>query len=135
MGLDGGGVGGEGVRGSRRLYQHGLVGEPRVEEVVSGRFVKVPSWFTAAAALQVARLKGVEHLLVVDRRAVVGSITARDLAAAPPHEPVARRITGGAVSVEIEMPVAEARRLMEASGAACLPVVSGAMLLGIFTAS
>ncbi len=107
----------------------------RVGEVVRPVAAKIPSWFTAAAALRVARLKGAEHLLVLDRGRPVGTVAARVLAIAPGHEPVGRWMTASALAVTPETTVGQARRLMEREALECIPVVSGALLLGTITAS
>jgi CBS domain-containing protein len=95
----------------------------------------VPSWFTALAALRVARLKGVEHLLVLDRQQMVGAVSAQVLAAAPGHDLAARWMTPSRLMVSPDALESEARTLMDEHGLGCLPVVSGALLLGIVTRS
>jgi CBS domain-containing protein len=93
--------------------------------------VKVPSWFTVAAALRVARLKGADHLLVVERQRLIGSVSTRVLAAAPAGSAVARWMRRSEVSVAPETPSDVARRLMASQGVECLPVAPGAILLGL----
>jgi CBS domain-containing protein len=120
-----------------RIHE-GLVGEraPRsrtVGELASTGTVKLPSWFTAAAALRVARLKGVEHLLVTDRSMVVGSVSAHALGNARATEPLARLMTAGDVTIAAEASEEEAWALMSRRGVECLAVVSGAILLGVVT--
>jgi CBS domain-containing protein len=95
--------------------------------------VKVPAWFTAAAALRVARLKGVEHLMVLDRQQLVGAVSVRALAGVPGHHPVARAMTASRLSVTLDIPADEALALMVAHRLECLPVVSGALLVGMIT--
>jgi Mg/Co/Ni transporter MgtE len=110
-------------------------GAPRsrtVGELASMGAVKVPSWFTVGAALRVARLKDVSHVLVTDRQSVVGSIAADVMAQASPTDPLARWMTASDVTIAADASEEEALRLM-ARGLECLPVVSGAVLLGIVT--
>jgi CBS domain-containing protein len=110
-------------------------GAPRertVGELANVDVVKVPSWFTVAAALRVARLKGVSHVLVTDRHSVVGTIAADVMAHAPGPDPLARWMTASDVTIAADASEEEAWRLMSA-GLDCLPVVSGAILLGIIT--
>ena len=95
--------------------------------------VKVPSWFTVGAALRVARLKRAEQVVVLDRQQLAGSVSARVLAAAPGHHLVARWMTPGRRSVTPDTLQSEAARLMEEQGLDCLPVVGGALFLGIVT--
>ena len=104
-----------------------------VADVASTQVVKVPSWFTAAAALRVARLKGAAHLLVLDRQQLVGSVSAAALAASAPHLPLERVMTRTSVTVTPDTLLTEAWKLMAHAGVGCLPVVSGALLLGVFT--
>jgi|tagenome__1003787_1003787.scaffolds.fasta_scaffold20896029_2 Mg/Co/Ni transporter MgtE len=108
-------------------------GVETVGSVASHVVVKVPSWFTVGAALRVARLKGTQHLLVLDRQKVVGSVGVAVLAAASPHQPVERVMTRSAVVVRPETLVDEAWRLMACHGLHCLPVASGVVLLGVVT--
>jgi CBS domain-containing protein len=110
-------------------------GAPRartVGELASVGAVKVPSWFTVAAASRVARLKGVSHVLVTDRHSVVGSIAADVMAQVPGPDPLARWMTASDVTIAADASEEDAWRLMSA-GLDCLPVVSGAILLGIIT--
>jgi CBS domain-containing protein len=110
-------------------------GAPRsrtVGELASVGAVKVPSWFTIGAALRVARLKNVSHVLVTDRHTVVGSIAVDVMAHAPGADTLARWMTASDVTISADAPEEEAQRLMS-RGLDCLPVVSGAILLGIIT--
>jgi CBS domain-containing protein len=103
-----------------------------VAAVASTLVVKVPSWFTAAAALRVAHLKGVDHLLVIDRQNLAGSVSTAVLATAPGHQPLERLMVRTEVTVSPDTPIEEAWRLMDRHGIDCLPVVvSGALLLGV----
>ena len=62
----------------------------RVADVIDGTAVRVPSWFTAAQACQVASLKRVHHLLVEERGQVAGTVAVTALARAAATDPVAR---------------------------------------------
>jgi Mg/Co/Ni transporter MgtE len=103
---------------------------PRVGEIVRNDAVRVPAWFTVAAALRVGRLKGVEHLLILDRQQLVGAVSTRALTAAPAHHPVARWMTTSRLSVAPDTSQEAAWRLMSSEGLECLPVVSRGLLLG-----
>jgi acetoin utilization protein AcuB len=105
--------------------------EETVAAAASTVVVKIPTWFTAAAALRVARLKDADHLLVVDRQQLVGSVSADVLASARPHQPVAPLMDRHTVVVRPDMPLSDAWRLMDSHGLSCLPVVSGGLLLGV----
>lgn len=99
----------------------------------SAAVVKVPSWFTASAALRVCQLKRVSHVLVVERGAVVGAAAARALAAAAASDPVCRSMVSSVVSVSPDTARDEAWRLMSLQGLDCLPIVSGPLLVGVIT--
>jgi hypothetical protein len=58
--------------------------------VASARVAKVPAWFTVQAALSVAQLKQVEHLVVLDRQRVVGAVATDALRGTAPDHPIAR---------------------------------------------
>jgi Mg/Co/Ni transporter MgtE len=110
--------------------------EPPSGELAASRAtaaVKVPSWFTSGAALRVAQLKRVEHLLVVDRGVVVGTVGRRALAAAPAQEPLTRSLVASTASVPANASLAQARALMDARDLDCLPVTSGPLLVGVVT--
>jgi CBS domain-containing protein len=104
-----------------------------VAALASTQVVKVPTWFTAAAALRVARLKGVDHLLVLDRQQLVGSVSSTALASAAGHLPLERLMSRTRVTVAPDAPLEEAWKLMACHGVDCLPVTSGALLLGILS--
>jgi CBS domain-containing protein len=107
----------------------------RVGEVLRAAPVKVPSWFTARSALRVGSLKRAEHLLVVDRGRPVGAVSTRVLGTVPSHEPVGRWMSASTLVVTPETTLEEARRLMDRHCLETVPVVSGAFLLGMITAS
>lgn len=107
--------------------------QPRVADLMTNGFVKVPSWFTVAAARQVARLKKVDYVLVVEREAVVGLVTGAHLAAAAPTELLARCMSPCTSWLAPENSVDDAWQLMIAQDLACVPVASGAVLMGVIT--
>lgn len=93
--------------------------------------VKVPSWFTAWAAVRVAQLKQIENLLVEERGVVVGVVSRKTLAAAAPNRPVAAVMVSSTIQLPAEMALAEAERIMSTLDVDCLPVVSGSLLVGV----
>lgn len=107
------------------------------EEQVGARahagVVKVESWFTAGAALRVAQLKGVQHLLVLDRGRVLGAIGLVELALAPPTRPLGRCMPLNPPIVASDTPVQDARRLMSVLGVDCMVVTAGPLLVGLVT--
>lgn len=102
-----------------------------VADLAAPRAVKVPSWFTAAAALSVARLKGVEHLLVLERHMLAGTVSVRALVEAPANTPVARLMVPGSTTIRPETPAEQAWNVMVAEDLECLPVARGPLLVGM----
>jgi Mg/Co/Ni transporter MgtE len=107
--------------------------EPTIANLVSTKVVKLPSWFTAGAALRVTRLKRVSHLLVEDRRQIVGSVSRAALESAPSDAPLATCMDATSASIRLSAPAHEAWARMMVVGAECLPVLEGALLVGIVT--
>ncbi len=107
--------------------------EPTIGNLVSTKVVKLPSWFTAGAALRIARLKRVSHLLVEDRRQVVGSVSRQALEAAPSEAALATCMDASGASIRLSAPVHEAWARMMVVGVQCLPVMEGALLVGLVT--
>jgi Mg/Co/Ni transporter MgtE len=107
--------------------------EPTIANLVSTRVVKLPSWFTAGAALRVARLKRVSYLLIEDRRQIVGSVSKAALEAAPPEAALATCMDATTASIGLSARAHEAWARMMVVGAQCLPVLQGALLVGIVT--
>ena len=105
----------------------------QVGELARALPVKVPSWFTAGAALRVAQLKGAQYLLVLDRERVLGAISREELAAAPPTDPIARSIPRAPATVKSQASLGEARQLMTSLGLTSLVVTAGPMLVGLVT--
>jgi CBS domain-containing protein len=114
------------VRQGRR--QEPTQPEPRVGTLVRSTAVRVPAWFTAAQALRVAELKGARHLLVEGRDA--GVATRGDLERAPASDLVLRWAHRRVPSIDAEASASDARRVLKATGAPCLCVERGRVLLG-----
>jgi signal-transduction protein with cAMP-binding, CBS, and nucleotidyltransferase domain len=105
--------------------------EPTISSLVSTKVVKLPSWFTAGAALRVAKLKRVAHLLIEDRRQIVGSVSREHLETTAPDAPLGACMTATSASIEPSAPVHEAWARMLVNGVECLPVQQGALLVGL----
>jgi CBS domain-containing protein len=107
--------------------------EPTISTLVSTKVVKLPSWFTAGAALRIAKLKGVSHLLVEDRRQIVGSIGRSMLEETAADAPLGACMNATGASIGLHAPVHEAWARMLVNGVECLPVLQGALLVGLVT--
>jgi CBS domain-containing protein len=106
---------------------------PALAELVSTAFVKVPGWFSVSAALRVAELKGVSHLLVLDGNGVCGAVAVQELRTASPAAPLSRVARKTAAFLGPDDDVASAWLRMSEQDLPCLPVAKGAILLGIVT--
>jgi CBS domain-containing protein len=95
--------------------------------------VKLPPWFTVERAIQVARFKRVEHVLVEERGQVSGAVALEALVSAPLHELIGARVKRSTLSVPADAPLTAAAALMSSEGLDCLPVVRGGLLVGILT--
>ena len=107
--------------------------EPTVANLLSTKVVKLPSWFTAGAALGIAKLKRVSHLLIEDRRQIVGAVSRETLASSPPDAPLQVCMQPSTASIRLSAPAHEAWARMLVHGVECLPVLEGALLVGLVT--
>jgi Mg/Co/Ni transporter MgtE len=110
-----------------------MLPEPTIANLVSTKVVKLPSWFTAGAALGIAKLKRVTHLLVDDRRQIVGSVSRAALESAPVDAPLQTVMRPTSASIRLSAPAHEAWARMLVHGVECLPVLEGALLVGMVT--
>lgn len=101
-----------------------------VRDLVCTRVAKIPPWFTAAQALRIAALRGVDHLLVEEHGGICGSIGRNELDAVPGSQIIARMFHRARTAVGANTSLTEAQRLMAAERLACLPVIAGGMLVG-----
>ena len=94
----------------------------------------------AATAWEQMHVHGIRHLVVLDGRKVVGTVSVADLGgrhgeALRTGRTVRDLMTTEVVSVTPATTVREAANLMRGRSAECLPVVSGGRLLGVLTVS
>ena len=109
--------------------------EPRptpltIADVVCTRLVRLPPWFTLSQALRVADLRGVEYVLIEEQGRVRGSISREQMRRERAQDTLARWMNRSELFVEPQLSVAEAIKLMNASGISCVPVAKGGMLVG-----
>jgi CBS domain-containing protein len=107
--------------------------EPTIADLVSTEVVKLPSWFTSGAALRVAKLKRVSHLLVENRRKIVGSVSRKMLESAPAGAPLQACMHATPASIRLSAPAHEGWARMMVLGVECLPGLEGALLVGLVT--
>ncbi len=104
-----------------------------VADLMTTTLVKLPPWFEAAQAVRVARLRGVDHVLVEERGRLAGAVSVERLAGAPAHDIVGRWAQRTGASCTAETPPSDAAALLRAAGVDCLPVTRGGLLVGLVT--
>jgi CBS domain-containing protein len=122
-------------------------GEVRVEQVMTRQPVCIDSAVSAYELVQTFHAKGFRHLLVVDRAGrMAGVISDRDvlrcfgIAGAPTRAeleqvPAASLMSTDVITVEPQLPLAEAVSTMLTHGVNCLPVVAHGKLCGIISST
>lgn len=103
---------------------------------------------TLAEAIGTMRVHRIRHLPILDRGRLVGIISDRDLRLAMPpawasgqelllqelrQRTVAEIMTGNVITVTPDTPLEEAARHLYANRIGCLPVMDGALLVGVLT--
>jgi acetoin utilization protein AcuB len=112
----------------------------RLQDIMSTNIKTIAPGATVADARNRMRLDGIHHLLVLDRRQIVGVVSDRDLGG----RVAARGGNGGATSIADVMSdavvtattdttVRQAANLMRGRGIGCLAVVDGDKPVGILT--
>lgn len=112
----------------------------RVGDTMSDVVRSIAPSEAAATAWEQMHLHGIHHLVVLDGRSVVGTVSVADLGgrhgeALRKGRVVGELMTTDVVSVTPATTVREAANLMRGHETGCLPVVSGGRLLGVLTAS
>jgi CBS domain-containing protein len=106
---------------------------PAVAEVMTVGAVAVPPWITVGAARRVAALKRVQQMMVEQDGRWLGTICSPDLDDAAERELVSARMRRPTTFVDPTTPAAQALRLLDRDGVDWLPVVAGALLVGLVT--
>ena len=117
---------------------HPKLAELRVGDLMTHGAVRVlTARMSVAEAVAFMRRYGHEGYPVVDGDQVLGVLTQGVLGRATHHQldrtPVGDLVIGTALTIDRDMPIAEARRLMLGHGLGQLPVVDAGRLIGILT--
>jgi CBS domain-containing protein len=102
----------------------------RIGEIMSSPAVIIGPEDTAERALSEMRVHGVRHLVVMDHKQVVGTVSQQDLAGGRVRDRMAE-----APTVTSHTTVREAANLLRGHGLTCLPIVEGRKLIGVITVS
>ena len=101
-----------------------------VSEAMNRAVVTVLLDARVAAAAELARQTGVEHLLVVDEQTLVGILCTCDLRDADPRDPVSDCMSLPVVTVRPDTPLDEVLETMRECAVGCVPVAVGGLILG-----
>jgi acetoin utilization protein AcuB len=110
----------------------------RIDEIMSTSVISTRPSQTAERAWSEMRLRRVRHLVVMDRRKVVGILSDRDLggrhgATVRKGHTVAELMTRQVVSTGPKTTLRQAANLMRGRTIGCLPVVDDGRVVGIVT--
>jgi CBS domain-containing protein len=103
-----------------------------VRDIMSSRVFAVSPATAGDVAMEVAGEKHVEHLMVSRGSELVGVLCTCDLWEAA-EAPVASVMSSPPVTIEADVPIDEAARLLHTSGVGCLPVLDQGHVVGVIT--
>jgi CBS-domain-containing membrane protein len=106
-----------------------------VAEVMATEIVTLPADTAVSSARRVVREKGAEQALVMDEGTLAGIVCRSDLQKAAQDDPVAACMSSPVICVPPDTSLRDAAEIMDANDLECLPVVTGAFLVGIVTRS
>jgi acetoin utilization protein AcuB len=112
----------------------------RLQEIMNPNVVTIPPAETAENAWSRMRLRGIRHLVVVDRGDVVGVLSDRDLggprgSALRRGRAVADLMSRNVIGATPETTVRQAANLLRGHVISCLPVIEDGKLRGVLTIS
>lgn len=110
----------------------------RLQEIMSKQVKTAAPDETAEAAWQRMKLAAIHHLVVLEDRAVVGVLSARDLGgerggALRRDATVADLMSSGVITATPQTQVRAAANRLRGRGIGCLPVLDGKRVVGIVT--
>jgi CBS domain-containing protein len=105
----------------------------RVRDIMRQQVRTIGPADSAGSALELFRRYDIHHLVVVDRKSVVGIVADRDLIDIDADTPVQRAMTHPPVTIAPDETVRKAAALMTGHVIGSLPVVDGGKLVGIVT--
>jgi CBS domain-containing protein len=107
----------------------------RIQDVMSKPVVTVAPDTDIATARERLSGGGIDHLVVVDGKRVVGVVAGRDILRIADDQPVAAVMSREVVTIEPEATLRRAAGIMRGRGVGSLLVVDGSRLTGIVTTS
>ena len=107
----------------------------RIQDLMSTRVTSIAPDAEVSVAREKLRLEGINHLVVVNGKRVVGVVTRGDILQAPDDTLISQVMSHPAVTTSPEVTMRRAAGVMRGRGVGCLPVVEEGRLVGIVTTS
>ena len=108
----------------------------RMQDVMSKHAVSIAPETTIRNARETLRRGGIEHLIVAEKKHVIGVVAREDLARAKDDDgPVTAVMTRNVVTIEPGATLRRAAGVMRGRAIGCLPIVDDGELVGIVTTS
>lgn len=107
----------------------------RVQDIMSRDIISITPETTAAAAREAFASRGIDHLVVMKNKAVVGVLSQRDLARTRDDTPAADLMTRNVATIAPSATLRRAAGVMRGRAVGCLPVVDESRVVGIVTTS
>ena len=107
----------------------------RIEDLMSRQVISVNPATHVAAAREQLRTGGVDHLVVVEKKEVVGVLAGTDILNASDDRPVSEVMSRNVVTIEPNATLRRAAGVMRGRAVGCLPVIDDGQLVGIVTTS
>lgn len=117
----------------RKQREKSRSGEGCVAEVMGTDMFTVTPDTAVAAALRLALVKNVKHFLVVDDGSLTGIVCESDLQSVGNGKLVSDCMKSPVLCISPETTLEQAAGIMEENAVGCLPVVTGAFLVGVVT--
>ena len=107
-----------------------------MQDVMSKHAVSIAPETTIRSARETLRRDGIEHLIIAEKKRVVGVVARQDLARANDEDgPITSVMTRNVVTIEPGATLRRAAGVMRGRAIGCLPVVDHGELVGIVTTS
>ncbi len=107
----------------------------RIQDVMTSEIVSISPDAELSEAREKLRMQDIHHLVVMDRKRVVGVLSDRDLADRSDDLHVAEVMTRGVVTISPTATLRQAAGMMDGRTIGCLPVIKDGRLAGIVTTS
>ena len=107
----------------------------RIQDMMSKHVISVAPQTSVSTARETLQNAGIDHLVVTDRRRVVGVITGKDIVAAGDDTPVSALMSRDVATIGPQATLRHAAGIMRGRAVGSLPVVDEGRLVGIVTTS